>query len=249
MEGDQDNSFRIGNTSISFDWIQPVATPLIIGARLYELAQGIDADEFKEKSAYNKATEGVSTFVSVITGGADAIFEQSFLQTLSDILSKSGNDNESGFTNLLTEIPPAMISQSVPTVVGQLARTIDPIQRKTKGNNETETILNSIAAKLPWASTTLEPKLDAFGQEVQRGNSESWLENTFNQLINPSDTTHQTYSEDDAVREMMRVFKETDDTRACPVWLRVRRIGHLPFRKSQRNKKRWVRLLGSLLTN
>ena len=79
-----------------------------------------------------------------------------------------------------------------------------------------QTFINSISAKLPWASTSLEPKLDAFGQEVRRGNAENWLENAFNQFINPSDTTHQTYSNDAAVREMMRIFKETDDTKALP---------------------------------
>lgn len=215
IEGNQENALHIGNTSISFDWLQPASTPLIVGARLYELAEGVDSKEFKEKSTFDKITEGTSNFASVITGGLNAVFEQSFLQSISDLFASYG-DGDQTVENVISTLASSAATQSIPTAVGQFARTVDPIQRKTTGNDTTQTFLNQVASRLPWASTMLEPQLDAFGQEVRRGNIENAFENAFNQFVNPSNVSHALYTDDDAVQEMMRVFQATDDTRALP---------------------------------
>ena len=215
IEGNQENALHIGNTSISFDWLQPASTPLIVGARLYELAEGVDSKEFKEKTTFDKITEGASNFASVITGGLDAVFEQSFLQSISDLFASYGDEDQT-VENVISTLASSAATQSIPTAVGQLARTVDPIQRKTTGNDITQTFLNQVASRLPGASTMLEPQLDAFGQEVRRSNADSWIENAFNQFVNPSNVSHALYTDDDAVQEMMRVFQATDDTRALP---------------------------------
>jgi hypothetical protein len=215
IEGNQENALHIGNTSISFDWLQPASTPLIVGARLYELAEGVDSKEFKEKTTFDKITEGASNFASVITGGLNAVFEQSFLQSISDLFASYGDEDQT-IENVISTLASSAATQSIPTAVGQLARTVDPIQRKTTGNDITQTFLNQVASRLPGASTMLEPQLDAFGQEVRRSNAESWIENAFNQFVNPSNVSHALYTDDDAVQEMMRVFQATDDTRALP---------------------------------
>ena len=215
IEGNQENALHIGNTSISFDWLQPASTPLIVGARLYELAEGVDSKEFKEKTTFDKITEGASNFASVITGGLNAVFEQSFLQSISDLFASYGDEDQT-VENVISTLASSAATQSIPTAVGQLARTVDPIQRKTTGNDITQTFLNQVASRLPGASTMLEPQLDAFGQEVRRSNADSWIENAFNQFVNPSNVSHALYTDDDAVQEMMRVFQATDDTRALP---------------------------------
>lgn len=215
IEGNQENALHIGNTSISFDWLQPASTPLIVGARLYELAEGVDSKEFKEKTTFDKITEGASNFASVITGGLNAVFEQSFLQSISDLFASYGDEDQT-FENVISTLASSAATQSIPTAVGQLARTVDPIQRKTTGNDITQTFLNQVASRLPGASTMLEPQLDAFGQEVRRSNADSWIENAFNQFVNPSNVSHALYTDDDAVQEMMRVFQATDDTKALP---------------------------------
>lgn len=215
IEGNQENALHIGNTSISFDWLQPASTPLIVGARLYELAEGVDSKEFKEKTTLDKITEGASNFASVITGGLNAVFEQSFLQSISDLFASYGDEDQT-VENVISTLASSAATQSIPTAVGQLARTVDPIQRKTTGNDITQTFLNQVASRLPGASTMLEPQLDAFGQEVRRNNADSWIENAFNQFVNPSNVSHALYTDDDAVQEMMRVFQATDDTRALP---------------------------------
>lgn len=215
IEGNQENALHIGNTSISFDWLQPASTPLIVGARLYELAEGVDSKEFKEKTTFDKITEGASNFASVITGGLNAVFEQSFLQSISDLFASYGDEDQT-VENVISTLASSAATQSIPTAVGQLARTVDPIQRKTTGNDITQTFLNQVASRLPGASTMLEPQLDAFGQEVRRSNADSWIENAFNQFVNPSNVSHALYTDDDAVQEMMRVFQATDDTKALP---------------------------------
>lgn len=215
IEGNQENALHIGDLSISFDWLQPSAVPVLAGVRFAEM-DDVKDEEGKELSADQKVFEYADNLTSFLMSGMDAFFEQSFMQSLGEALAQERGERLSAATGALLSIPQQAVSQAIPTVVGQLARTIDPIQRQTKGDTDTQTAINKLLSKIPGASTMLEPQLDAFGQEVRRSNADSWIENAFNQFVNPSNVSHALYTDDDAVQEMMRVFQATDDTKALP---------------------------------
>lgn len=215
IAGNQENALHIGDLSISFDWLQPVAVPILAGVRFAEM-DDVKDEEGKELSADQKVFEYADNLTSFLMSGMDTFFEQSFMQSLGEALAQERGERLSAATGALLSIPQQAVSQAIPTVVGQLARTIDPIQRQTKGDTDTQTAINKLLSKIPGASTMLEPQLDAFGQEVRRSNADSWIENAFNQFVNPSNVSHALYTDDDAVQEMMRVFQATDDTRALP---------------------------------
>ena len=80
-----------------------------------------------------------------VMDGTDSLFEMTMLQSLYDILG--GYD--AGASGTMMSVGENVVSQSVPTLVGQLARAIDPVQRKTKGDSDFETIVNQVAAKIP----------------------------------------------------------------------------------------------------
>lgn len=215
IAGNQENALHIGDLSISFDWLQPAAVPILAGVRFSEMDDTKD-EEGKELSTSQKAFEYADNLTSFLMSGMDAFFEQSFMQSLGEALAQERGERLSAATGALLSIPQQAMSQAIPTVVGQLARTIDPIQRQTKGDTDTQTAINKLLSKIPGASTMLEPQLDAFGQEVRRSNADNWIENAFNQFVNPSNVSHALYTDDDTVQEMMRVFQATDDTKALP---------------------------------
>ena len=215
IAGNQENALHIGDLSISFDWLQPAAVPVLAGVRFAEM-DDVKDEEGKELSADQKVFEYADNLTSFLMSGMDTFFEQSFMQSLGEALAQERGERLSAATGALLSIPQQAVSQAIPTVVGQLARTIDPIQRQTKGDTDTQTAINKLLSKIPGASTMLEPQLDAFGREVRRSNADSWIENAFNQFVNPSNVSHALYTDDDAVQEMMRVFQATDDTRALP---------------------------------
>ena len=215
IEGNQENALHIGDLSISFDWLQPSAVPVLAGVRFAEM-DDVKDEEGKELSADQKVFEYADNLTSFLMSGMDTFFEQSFMQSLGEALAQERGERLTAAAGVLLSVPQQAVSQAIPTVVGQLARTIDPIQRQTKGDTDTQTAINKLLSKIPGASTMLEPQLDAFGQEVRRSNADSWIENAFNQFVNPSNASHALYTDDDAVQEMMRVFQATDDTKALP---------------------------------
>lgn len=215
IAGNQENALHIGDLSISFDWLQPSAVPVLAGVRFAEM-DDVKDEEGKELSADQKVFEYADNLTSFLMSGMDTFFEQSFMQSLGEALAQERGERLTAAAGVLLSVPQQAVSQAIPTVVGQLARTIDPIQRQTKGDTDTQTAINKLLSKIPGASTMLEPQLDAFGQEVRRSNADSWIENAFNQFVNPSNVSHALYTDDDAVQEMMRVFQATDDTRALP---------------------------------
>ncbi len=215
IEGNQENALHIGDLSISFDWLQPSAVPVLAGVRFAEM-DDVKDEEGKELSADQKVFEYADNLTSFLMSGMDTFFEQSFMQSLGEALAQERGERLTAAAGVLLSVPQQAVSQAIPTVVGQLARTIDPIQRQTKGDTDTQTAINKLLSKIPGASTMLEPQLDAFGQEVRRSNADSWIENAFNQFVNPSNVSHALYTDDDAVQEMMRVFQATDDTKALP---------------------------------
>ena len=215
IEGNQENALHIGDLSISFDWLQPSAVPVLAGVRFAEM-DDVKDEEGKELSADQKVFEYADNLTSFLMSGMDTFFEQSFMQSLGEALAQERGERLTAAAGVLLSVPQQAMSQAIPTVVGQLARTIDPIQRQTKGDTDTQTAINKLLSKIPGASTMLEPQLDAFGQEVRRSNADNWIENAFNQFVNPSNVSHALYTDDDAVQEMMRVFQATDDTKALP---------------------------------
>lgn len=150
LAGIQQNALVIGNVSFTLDWLQPSASPLIVGA---SIAQRLREDGLS-----------LSAIGGAVMDGTDSLFELTMLQSLYDVLG--GYD--AGASASAASIAENVVSQSIPTLLGQAARAIDPVQRKTRGDNDFETIVNQIMAKVPGLTYLLEPELDVWGNEVYR---------------------------------------------------------------------------------
>lgn len=202
MQGKQAFSVNIGNNQYSYDWAQPAATSLIMGASIY--------DAIKESDTENE--DALKTLGSGLVQGGKAAFDSWFdlspLQTLQEVLSGDEYGSTAGgisdrVIDSITEMPQRLI----PSVLGASARTADPTMRetfdKTSGLN---TWVNSAKAKT-FASDELPAKYDAWGRERKRSNSKGGA--AFAQFVNPGQVSNPNKSPIDD--EILAIAKDAGD--------------------------------------
>jgi hypothetical protein len=188
--GDQPNSIITPQGSYTFDWAQPFAVPL---------AMGIAAAE-----ALKNRKDGDTLVQAVwdgIMAGGDTVFNMTMLQNIKQIFS-GGSISEK-----LAWIPVAYIEQAIPSLFGQIARTVDDTRRSTYDPNRLKQEWNKIKSRVPGLSQTLEPALDIWGQEQKQGNIAE-------QFISPGYFLPK--SNDPATIEVSRLYKSTKETDFLP---------------------------------
>ena len=157
LQGAQTYSIVLGDMSFTIDWMAPAALPLFIGYEVY--------NRFTEKGL--KALT-VAELSDTMMNLANPMFQLSMLDGLnSTFKAASYGDNavyEIG-TNMLT----SYVSQGVPTIAGQVARTIDGTRRSAYVEKGTSApfisrFAQNTMAKTPGLSKNLTPRLDAWGR-------------------------------------------------------------------------------------
>ena len=187
-------SIKIGDKSFTYDWAQPLAAPL-----------SITANVVNSKNGDSKALlEGI---IGSLDSAGSILLEQSFLQSINDVL----NDNDgvvSGIINEILELP----ARAVPTFSKQIADLVDGTQRTSfEYGKPIKSAINSIKAKIPFVSKTLNPAVDTMGREIQKYGGKN---NIFNVFLNPANVSTENISE--SAEEIYRLYKETGETDVMP---------------------------------
>lgn len=187
-------SIKIGGKSFTYDWAQPLAAPL-----------SITANVVNSKNSDSKALlEGI---VGSLDSAGSILLEQSFLQSINDVL----NDNDgvvSGIINEILELP----ARAIPTFSKQIADLVDGTQRTSfEYGKPIQSAVNSIKAKIPFVSKTLNPAVDTMGREIQKYGGKN---NIFNVFLNPANVSTENISE--SAEEIYRLYKETGETDVMP---------------------------------
>lgn len=186
-------SIKLGNKSFTYDWAQPVAAPLAITSNIV--------------SSKNNKTALLEGITSSLNSAGSILLEQSFLQSLNDVLT----DNDGIFSGLETEIL-ELPARAIPTFAKQIADMTDGTQRQTyEYKQPAKSALNYAKSKLPGISKTLAPKVDTMGREIQKygGNN-----NIFNVFLNPANVNTQNISS--AAKEIYDVYQKTGDNTIMP---------------------------------
>lgn len=189
-------SIKIGGKSFTYDWAQPLAAPLSITANIVN------------KKYQNKDDkELLSLIIDSLDTGGSILLEQSFLQSINDVL----NDNDGvahGIIKEVLELP----ARAVPTFSKQIADLVDGTQRTSfEYGKPLKTATNSIKAKIPFVSKTLNPTVDTMGREIQKYGGKN---NIFNVFLNPANVSTENISE--SAEEIYRLYKETGETDVMP---------------------------------
>lgn len=157
MNGEQDYAVKIpGKGTYTLDWASPAAVPLLVGAEIAqdnsELTPGVLLDKFRHLS--------------------QPVLETTMLQGLNDTLDNiSYADSDEKLFALLAGGAGDFARQFVPTVLGQAARTVDPVRRSSYGGGQSKTerdtgyALRSTMNRIPGLSLQNEPYIDQWGRE------------------------------------------------------------------------------------
>lgn len=157
MNGEQEYAVKIpGKGTYTLDWASPAAVPLLVGAEIAqdnsELTPGVLLDKFRHLS--------------------QPVLETTMLQGLNDTLDNiSYADSDEKLFALLAGGAGDFARQFVPTVLGQTARTVDPVRRSSYGGGQSKTerdtgyAMRSTMNRIPGLSRQNEPYIDQWGRE------------------------------------------------------------------------------------
>lgn len=188
-------SIKIGNTSFTYDWAQPLASPFGIMANFINQ----DRDD-SDKDVLTRAMNLVDLPVNMI-------LEQSFMQSIQDVLSNNGGVVE-GVAQQVLDLP----SRAIPTFLKQIVDMTDSTQRQTYVKGDMlATAKNKVLSKIPGVSKMLAPTIDTMGNEVKKYGGKN---NIFNVFFNPANVNSSNISK--SGKEIYNVYQKTGDKTILP---------------------------------
>jgi murein DD-endopeptidase MepM/ murein hydrolase activator NlpD len=171
---------RPGDTWVSYDWAQPMAVTMAMGAQLAK-------PEKKVKKVGPQSDGGIMAQLveygelpwEVFTVGVDTIAEQPMLEGIRRVFG--GRNPTESLVNVLQDAPASF----VPTVLSQVNALYDNNPRAVYDPNPFKEALNGVLAKIPIAAQTYLPEsADVWGDDRDRYHNDT--NNLFNVFVNPS---------------------------------------------------------------
>lgn len=159
LEGRQEYSLQLVDNdgklhSYTIDWANAAAIPMFAGA------------EYSKLTASDGAS--LNSVVSASQQVLEPLLEMSFLQGLNNNLESLRYSEKPYIYGIAEQALSSYATQGIPTLVGQVARSVDPVRRSTySGTTGIESDIgytaNKIRNKIPFLSETGQPYIDAFG--------------------------------------------------------------------------------------
>lgn len=159
LEGRQEYSLQLVDNdgklhSYTIDWANAAAIPMFAGAEYAKLAASDGASLNSVASASQQVLE--------------PLLEMSFLHGLNNNLESLRYSEDPYIYGMAKQSLSSYATQGIPTLAGQVARSIDPVRRSTySGTTGIESDIgytaNKIRNKIPFLSETGQPYIDAFG--------------------------------------------------------------------------------------
>ena len=172
-------ALKIGDHTYTIDWMAPAALPLFAGATLYDVFNP-------------KGEEGDVTLLDAIASIGEPVVEMSMLQGFNEMLTSFNSDKSKGAAFVANELT-GYASQYIPTLAGQIARTIDPNRRSTRTNSSSyhhpfaaafEKAGEKALNKIPGLSMTNQKYIDIWGNE-QKNTGGNLLGRAIQNFVSP----------------------------------------------------------------
>ena len=221
LEGHQNYAIEINGKSYTIDWAAPTVMPLMVGAEIAKLWDSTgkgDEDFLNNIDGYVEAANRIS----------DPLIETSMLQGVRDTLETAATyaqDNDSRkniLPLLLYNTATGYATQGIPTLGGQIARTIDPTRRSTytDKNGAVEAVIDKQIKKqmnkIPGVSMLNQPYVDTYGREQQNGPFNNPLARLGYQMFSPGYLTN--INETDADRVSRDAYEVGNVANTLPKW-------------------------------
>lgn len=185
-----------GDKLISYDWAQPVAISLSIGANI---------NQNLEDNAGKLSGLG-QTFLESLAGGVDTIQEQPLVSGLTRLFGYG--DIMGGFIATIQGIP----SSFTPTLLNQITQYYDNTGREYYDPSGIKQALNLAKRKIPGVAETLPERKDVLGRTGE--NFQGGSNNIFNVFFNPAFIT--TFTQTPEARLVLDIYKQTGDKGVFP---------------------------------
>ena len=188
---------REGDTLVSYDWAQPLAMPLSIGANMALT---------KEKTTTGKTLDATSAFLNSLETGISTVQEQPLVTGIKKLFG--GSDLMTG----AKEVAKSSLSSFVPTLFKQFNDVIDNTTRETYDPSSIKQAYNLAITKIPFLASKLEPRKTVFGE-----NQEKYLDGTnsiFNVFFNPAFVSK--FKKDPETKLIMDIYEQTGETKQFP---------------------------------
>lgn len=208
---EQDPKAKEGDILYTYDWAQPIALSLSVGAEANK--------NMKEGKEADKLIGGLAgTAFNSLAGGLNTLTEQSVLRGIKD--AAQGYPGQT-VSDKIVEILSTLPASFIPTLSNQVRQTIDNTKRETHSPNLAEKSLNQVINRIPGLEKKLPAKFDSLGQQSQNYQNPS----LFNIFVNPGELTRYTLSPN--AQLVMDLINETDDESLAP---------RVPMKSIQGNK-------------
>lgn len=189
LEGIQNYSIEINGKTYTMDWSVPSAMPLFLGAEIAKVNQALgktDAESY----------ESIEDYMALANRLAEPMVETSMLQGVKDTLETAASTAAYDGTvsvpaTLMYNMATGYATQAIPTLSGQIARTVDNTRRSTYSdkNGAAERTIDKqgkkILNKIPYLSKLNEPYVDTYGREQKNNPSDNFGINLAYQMLSP----------------------------------------------------------------
>lgn len=163
--GQQEYAINVGGKSYTIDWASPTVVPLAMGGELYEaLHQKYDDEE----TAFNQAMATVSRMF-------DPMLNMTMLSGIGSTVSSAAYNKSNPLFGIASNVATNFGGQFVPTLFGQVARTVDNTRRTTYADKNSpvpssvQKFLQRQANKIPGLSQYQPAYTDVWGREQKNG--------------------------------------------------------------------------------
>lgn len=222
LTGAQENSLQFADEngklhSYTINWLSNWAGPMMVGANLAKMWD----------TRNDNSTGVVDKVLNACTSVLDPVIDNSYLSSLNNTIDQLGNAQTGGekAATLFTSGFGNYFTQAIPTLSGQLARTIDPTRRSTytglTGAAKNFAYFGQKSEnKIPVLSKSNEPYIDVWGNEEKNftpASGESASDYAARAAYNFLSPSYYSESDDDAVsRYVEGLYKSTGDKNVLP---------------------------------
>ena len=193
LEGIQNYSITINGKTYTLDWAAPAVMPLLMGAEMSKIK---DRNGMLDQDWYENLDEIIGTANALL----DPIFETSMLQGIKNTMESAANDikyDENGaigglLGSMVFNTGLGYLTQGVPTIAGQVARTIDNT-RRTSDTKADQSFMGSVEKqgrkmmnKIPGLSMLNTPYYDSYGRTQNNSPWNDPIRNFLYQSLSPA---------------------------------------------------------------
>jgi hypothetical protein len=190
-----------GDLIVNYNWAEPIAFGIAMGADLAHSAEKREFDIRKGKITAGAAWSAIST-------GLGSILDNPMVQGLQHLMSSAG---EGQYERMAADVVGNVPGNFIPSLVRQTGQYMDNTVRETRGKGPWDQEAAQLIAQIPGLSQRYPPRYDVFGEAVHRQNyGKTSLLNTF---FNPAQVSR--FKANPEVRELMKIWEATAGSSAA----------------------------------